>query len=232
MLAVDEHRVLRRIDREPWLRHAEELIGREAETLRLLQDTPVPAPRLIAHEAPRLLMTRLPGRLRLHDPPLPALARALVAIHRVDAHPRTYQSWVTVTEPPEWSDHDLWSWAIDAVSGPAPPYEGCFLHRDYHQANVLFDGDEVSGIVDWVETSYGPPDLDVAHCCTNLVLRCGLDAADAFRAEYVRAGGTLADDLYWTLLDVVGFVNSPAIAPAWRDRLEDYARSLRACRSR
>jgi aminoglycoside phosphotransferase (APT) family kinase protein len=232
MLAVDDRLVLRRINREPWLTHAAELIGREAETLTLLADTPVPAPRLIAHAAPRLLMARLPGRVRLADPPLAALAQTLVTIHRVDARPRPYESWVTATEPPEWGDHALWAWALDAVSGPAPEHDPCFLHRDYHAGNVLFDGGEVVGVVDWVETSYGPADLDVARCCTNLALRTGLDAVDAFRAEYVRAGGTLSGELYWALLDVVGMVDAPTMTPAWRPRLEAYARSLRASASR
>ncbi|MDA0174269.1 phosphotransferase [Solirubrobacter taibaiensis] len=223
--------VLRRIDKEPWLTHAAELIGREAEVLDRLADTPVPAPRLIAHASPRLLMTRVPGTLRLADPPLEALARTLVAIHRVDARPRTYQSWVRVTEPPEWGDHDLWRWALDAVAQPAPDYDGVFLHRDFHAGNVLFAGDEVGGVVDWVETSYGPSDLDVAHCCTNLALRNGVEAVEAFRAEYVRAGGKLAGDLYWRLLDAVGFLGSPA-RTGGEAALEAYVRSLRASPSR
>jgi aminoglycoside phosphotransferase (APT) family kinase protein len=147
-LALDDDLVLRRIDREPWLTHADELIAREAETLTLLAETEVPAPRLIAHAAPRLLMTRLPGRVRLADPPLEPLARTLVAIHGVDARPRPYQSWATATAPPEWGDHALWTWALEAVAAPAPAYRGCFLHRDYHAGNVLFDGDAVTGVVD------------------------------------------------------------------------------------
>jgi aminoglycoside phosphotransferase (APT) family kinase protein len=228
--------VLRRIDKPPWLHHAAELIGREASVLELLADTPVPAARLVAFDAPRLLMTRLPGTLRLDDPPLAALARTLVAIHSVDAPARTYQSWAHGKGVPEWGDQELWTWAVAAVSGPPPTYEGCFLHRDFHAANVLFDGDEVTGVVDWVETSWGPADLDVAHCCTNLALRTGVEAAEAFRAEYVRAGGTLSGDPYWALLDLVGMLPAPRIALLEPDlakrRLEAYARSLRASSSR
>lgn len=224
--------VLRHMDREPWRRHAQELIGREADVLRLLAGTPVPAAELVAFDPPRLLMTRLPGALRLLDPPLEALARTLVTIHRVDAHPRAYQSWVRLQAPPEWGDRELWSWALDVIARPAPEYEGCFLHRDFHHGNVLFDGDAVSGVVDWVETSWGPADLDVAHCCTYLALRVGLDAVQAFREEYVRAGGTLTGNVHWALLDAVAMATAPTMTDAWRAALEAYVSSLRASSSR
>jgi aminoglycoside phosphotransferase (APT) family kinase protein len=233
--AVDlggEPLVLRRIDREPWLSQASELIGREAQILERLRSTPVPAPRLIAHAAPRLLMTRLPGTLELANPPLAALARALVAIHRVRARPRTYESWVQITAPPAWGERELWAWALEAVAVPVPPYDGCLLHRDYHPGNVLVVRGRVTGVVDWVETSWGPADLDVARCCTNLALRNGLSAAEAFRAEYARAGGTLSGDPYWSLLDAVGMVTSPALTGEGHARLEVYVRSLRASASR
>src|SRR5262249_56014167 len=95
--------------------------------------------------------------------------------------------------------------AMAVVTERRPPFYGCFLHRDFHPGNVLFAGGAVSGVVDWVETSWGPPDLDVAHCCTNLALLYGIEAPERFREAYVDAGGTLADTRYWALLDAVGF---------------------------
>ncbi|MET8446441.1 phosphotransferase [Streptomyces sp. NPDC005209] len=59
---------------------------------------------------------------------------------------------------------------VDVLRRDPPPYEGRFLHRDFRPGNVLFTGAgeelRVSGVVDWVETSWGPADLDVAlpHC--------------------------------------------------------------------
>jgi aminoglycoside phosphotransferase (APT) family kinase protein len=79
----------------------------------------------------------------------------------------------------------VWERAFAAIDRPAPTFEPCFLHRDFHPGNVLFDGAAVSGVVDWVETSWGPADLDVAHCRTALALLHGVDAADRFRAAYV-----------------------------------------------
>ena len=66
------------------------------------------------------------------------------------------------------------------------------LHRDYHPGNVLFEGDAVSGVVDWVETSLGPGrSRTCAHCCANLAMLHGPDTADALpRRLRATAGGT------------------------------------------
>ena len=72
-------------------------------------------------------------------------------------------------------------------------------------------------MVDWVETSWGPPDLDVAHCSTGLAMLHGAEAVEAFRARYRAAGGVLGDDPYWGLLDAVGYLPDPEKAAApWR----------------
>jgi aminoglycoside phosphotransferase (APT) family kinase protein len=223
--------VLRRMFREPWVRHAVELLEREAWVLGVLADTDVPAARMVAvdaraerTDAPALLMTRLPGALVLDDleATLEPLARTLVAIHRVDARPRDFQSWAVGKGVPEWGDARVWERAIAVVNAPPPAFAGCFLHRDYHPGNVLFAGGAVSGVVDWVETSWGPPDLDVAHCCTNLALLYGLDAPERFREAYVEAGGTLSDTRYWALLDAVGFLPDPVkVLGPWRDAGRD-----------
>ena len=216
--------VLRRIDRQPWLRHATELLEREAWVMDLLRDTPVPAPELVAVEPPRLLMTRLPGALNMACEDFDALARTLVTIHGVDARPRDYQSWADGKQPLS----PLWERAIAALDREPPPFSPCFLHRDFHLGNVLWEDGAVSGVCDWVETSYGPPDLDVAHCCTNLAMTHGGDAPERFREAYRRAGGSLGEDPYWALLDAVGFLPGAVTRPprpAW-DRLEAYVATL------
>jgi len=223
--------VLRRIDRQPWLRDAVALLEREATALRLLAPTDLPAPELVKVEPPRLLMTRLPGRVEPAAMDFDALARMLVRIHRVDGRPRSYGSWAEGKLPLS----PLWEAALAEIDREPPPFVPCFLHRDFHLGNVLWRDGEVSGVVDWVETSYGPPDLDVAHCCTNLAMTHGGDAPAQFREAYVRAGGVLTDDPYWQLLDACGFLPDDAQRPggaAW-DRLEAYVESsLRASSSR
>lgn len=258
--------VLRSFVKPFFRRHAEGLLTREATVLRFLGDTDVPAASLVAVDAtarycdhPSLLMSLLPGSVRLGDTGADAraelLARQLVRIHQLPVtarqRPRDYQAWASperVTTPAATERPELWQRAVDAIRCDPPAYQGCFLHRDFHPGNVLFTGtnDEprISGIVDWVETSWGPADLDVAHCSTALALLHGVPAGMSFADRYVAAGGTLAEDgaahLYWRLLDALGFApDAEKVAVPWRElgredltagvltqRLEGYIESL------
>ncbi|MEV0242891.1 alpha/beta fold hydrolase [Streptomyces sp. NPDC050674] len=216
-------------------RHAPGLLAREAGILALLAEQEgVPAAELIGVDAtgehcdhPSLLMSVLPGRVRVDEEELDArvdlLAAQLALIHRVvpRERPRAYQAWTSpATVPPGWER------AMDVIRRDAPPYEGCFLHRDFHPGNVLFTGSgaglRVSGVVDWVETSWGPADLDVAHCSTALALLHGPEYGLAFRERYeARGGRRLADGpehLYWRLLDTLAYVPDGArLAGPWRE---------------
>ncbi len=257
--------VLRSFVKPFFVRHAEGLLTREADVLRLLAPTDVPAATLVAVDAtarhcdhPSLLMTRLPGTVRLHDENADTradeLARLLVRVHRLPVpapqRPRVYQAWASpdrVTPPAATRRPELWHRAADVIRREPPPYEGRFLHRDFHPGNVLFTGPDdaprISGVVDWVETSWGPADLDVAHCSTALALLHGAEAGMDFGDRYTTAGGTLAPDapahLYWRLLDTLGYGDAEKLAVPWRDlgradltpealvgRLEDYLDAL------
>ncbi|MFI8437800.1 phosphotransferase family protein [Streptomyces sp. NPDC079020] len=258
--------VLRSFVKPFFLRHAEGLLTREATVLRLLGDTDVPAAVPAAVDAtarycdhPSLLMSLLPGAVRLGgqgaDDRAELLARQLVRIHQLpvtaEQRPRTYQAWASperVTPPAATERPELWQRAVDVIRREPPAYQGCFLHRDFHPGNVLFTGTDddprISGVVDWVETSWGPADLDVAHCSTALALLHGAPAGLRFADRYVAAGGTLAEEgtshLYWRLLDALGFApDAEKVAVPWRElgrvdltagvltqRLEGYIESL------
>ena len=226
LLTVDDGRevVLRQMVEQPYRRHAEGLLVRERAVHGLLATTDLPVPRTLALDEvgaatgdPSLLMTRLGGAIDLTRPLLDALADVLVRIHAVrpepDRWPRDYQSWATeakMTVPP-WSRDDAAHRAAFArLRRSAPTYEPTFLHRDFHPGNVLVDDARVTGVVDWVETSTGPADLDVAHCMSNLAGLHGVETGLAFRRSYVDRGGVLAEDAdaatYWQLLDLVGFL--------------------------
>ncbi|MYS79063.1 phosphotransferase family protein [Embleya scabrispora] len=258
--------VLRSFVKPFFLMHAEGLLGREAAILGLLAHTGIPAATCLAVDPrgefcdhPSLLMSLLPGGIRLGDDGaderIVLLARQLVAVHAVVVNdrtrPRDYQAWTAperVRVPEESGRPELWRRAIDLIRREPPPYRGCFLHRDFHPGNVLFTGrgahTRVSGVVDWVETSWGPADLDVAHCSTALALLHGPAAGMSFAAAYTAAGGRLADDpaahLYWRLLDALGQApDAEKVAVPWREsgrpdltpalvtgRLEEYVAAL------
>jgi aminoglycoside phosphotransferase (APT) family kinase protein len=224
--------------------HAEDGLNREAGALSLLTGTGVLAPGLVAvdptaaHcEYPSLLMTHLAGRTVLDDEGLearvPLLARQLVAIHalRPAERPREYVALTTADTVvvPKGADAAAWAAAIDVIRKPAPPYEGRFLHRDFQPGNVLFDvppprpaGARITGIVDWAATSWGPADLDVAHCSTNLALLHGPAWGLRFAEAYEEAGGVLAaaasERLYWRVRDGLACSEEvQLVAQPWRE---------------
>ena len=131
--------------------------------------------------------------------------------------------------PPRGADAVAWAAATDAIRKPAPRHEGRFLHRDFHPGNVLFDvpsrngaGLRISGVVDWVQTSWGPADLDAAHCSTNLALPHGPAWGPRFAEAYEESGGVLAaaagERLYWRLLDALAFGSGVGpVAQPWRE---------------
>ncbi|WP_423832414.1 phosphotransferase family protein [Streptomyces manipurensis] len=264
----DGHRslVLRSFVKPFYVRHAEGLLTREADILSLLRDTEVPAPALLAVDAtaqhcdhPSLLMSLLPGTVRLDDRDAEhradLLARQLADIHELPVsegqRPRTYQAWTSperVTPPTATRRPELWQRAVDVLRREPPAHRGRFLHRDFHPGNVLFTGTDgglrISGVVDWVETSWGPADLDVAHCATALALLHGAPEGMRFADRYVAAGGALSaadgDHLYWRLLDALAFApDAEKVAVPWRElgrtdltsavltrRLEEYVAAL------
>ncbi|MDT7844834.1 alpha/beta fold hydrolase [Streptomyces justiciae] len=221
---------------KPFFRHhAPGLLAREAAILTLLAGADgIPAPELLAVDAtaeladhPSLLMSRLPGRVRVDEDDLvrrlDLLAGQLARIHAVapEERPRTYQAW-TSPERVRVPEGAMWERAVDVIRREPPAYEGVFLHRDFHPGNVLFAEGRISGVVDWVETSWGPADLDVAHCSTALALLHGPEHGLAFRERYEARGGRQladgADHLYWRLLDALAYAPDAAkLAGPWRE---------------
>ncbi|SCF21829.1 MULTISPECIES: aminoglycoside phosphotransferase family protein [unclassified Streptomyces] len=256
--------VLRSFVKEFYVRHAAGLLRREADVLGLLErEVAVPAARCLgvepAGEPPSLLMTLLPGGVRLDEDGAEGradlLARQLRAIHEVRPaaaeRPRVYEAWTSparVRVPEGTRRPDVWARAVDIIGAAPPSYAPRFLHRDFHPGNVLFTGagaeTAVSGVVDWVETSWGPVDLDVAHCSTALALLHGVPAGMRFVERYVAAGGTPSPEpsahLYWRLLDALAFApDAEKVAVPWRElgrtdltpallgeRLEEYVAEL------
>ena len=229
---------LRLMTKEPWRRHAPGLLTRERDVQRLLVGTGVPVPTSLGldaegHEtsAPAHLMSLLPGRTELRRLDAEVLARLWQladTIHAVEPgadRPRAFQSWAHKAKRvlPAWSARDdLWHRAFRLLEEPPPDVEPCFLHRDLHLGNVLWLDGRVTGVVDWVETSWGPAELDVAHATTYLALLHGPDVAERFLAlrPGLRGGPTLpgSDRLHWHVMDVVGHLPDPMkVTAPWRD---------------
>lgn len=226
--------VLRLMTREPWRTHGHGLTTREREIQQMLARTSIPAPRSHALDAdgrscghPAHLMSLLPGRVdvdRVDPVSLVRLADLLATIHDVSPtiEVRAYQSWAWEAKytVPAWAtDPCVWEEAFALLRTDPPAYEPCFIHRDFQLRNVLWSEGQVSGVVDWVETSIGPAWLDVAHCCTNIAIGHGSEAADAFAAAYVDRTGREPQP-YFDVMDIVGFLPPPGRAAFITDENE------------
>lgn len=226
--------VLRVLDNPAWLANEPDLAAHEAAALNEAQKAGLAAPRLVAFAAddvgfgaPAVLMSFIEGRIDLtpvnFQAWLAGLARALASIHQ---HPGRgfawrFRSWVNrpLLAPPPWTTiPGAWERAIEQVCGPEPAAPPVFIHRDYHPTNVLWQGGEVSGVVDWINACQGPAGVDVAHCRINLAAMYGPAAADQFLAAYRTADPGFAYDPYWdldSLLDMC--LPEPLFYPPWQD---------------
>jgi aminoglycoside phosphotransferase (APT) family kinase protein len=191
VLADGRELVLRRWARPGWDDDDPDLTAaREALVLGRLADSEVPAPELVAADVdaatcdvPALLITRVPGAAFPGRPPLGPLADALEQIHAVD--PDGIPAYQRYYEPerlrvPSWADdRTVWEDAIALAHQPAPTLPERFIHRDFHPGNTLWEGAELTGVVDWTTGSSGPAAVDLGHLRWNLVVDYGQRVADA-----------------------------------------------------
>jgi aminoglycoside phosphotransferase (APT) family kinase protein len=209
-----------RLRTDPWY-----VPANEAAVLELLDDTEVPAPRLLAADphgricdVPALLTTRVPGRPASRpwdmDAFLTTLAQALARVHEVplDTALPPYAPYYDPAvrgprRPPEWSGSpDLWERAFETLSGPAPETPAGFIHRDFHPGQTVWSGDRLTGIVDWTTGSRGPYGIDLARMRINLAIEYGVDVSGRFAAIYRAVTGREARHPHWDLTDAADAV--------------------------
>lgn len=244
--------VLRRWARPEWALEDPDLtVEREVTILALLAGTAVPTPGVVAADAeaavcdvPALLITRLPGAPQ-RDPRdmrsfLEQLAAVLPAIHAVAGTARNlvppYRTYVELAgkAPPPWlNESRIWERAFEVASGPSPATGECLIHRDYHPGNTLWSRGRLTGVVDWTQGSWGPPEIDVAWMRWNLACDHGPEAAGAFLAAYREVTAVAEYHPYWDVLaavDTVAAINPDDRPPREEVRLrleEHVAAALR-----
>lgn len=249
--------VLRQFVDAEWLAVEPDLARHEAASLKKAAPADVPTPALIAYDehgercgVPSTLVTRLAGAVDLKpadfDRWLRGMAAALVSVHSIEAgnFPWAYFPYNDVArlETPVWSAFpERWAKAIEIVQGPRPHTRECFIHRDYHPNNVLWQGDVVSGVVDWVNACRGVPGIDVGWCRHNLAQLYDVATADRFLEAYrAEAGASFEYHPFWDLMTLIELLpGPPGIYPGWptfgiidldeelvRARVDDYLTSL------
>lgn len=220
--------VLRVLDNAKWLVLEPDLAEHEAAALAEARRAGLLAPAPLAHStsdvgfgAPVVIMTFLSGAMNITPADwqgwLRALAAELALIHqhRAPTFPWRYKSWVehAALAVPGWTaSPQVWTRAFAISRGPLPPYKPVFLHRDYHPLNVLWQGERISGVVDWINACQGPAGVDVAHCRTDLALMYGVAAADEFLDLYSRAAPSFEYHPYW---DVDSVLDMSFPRPTW-----------------
>lgn len=249
--------VLRLFSKAEWLAVEPDLARHEAASLEMAQETGLTVPQLIAFEEtgeacglPAVLMTKLAGGVVLKPENetawLEGMAIALAGVHRHEAKGFAWECFsynnALALDRPVWSRHaDEWMRAFFIVAGVRPPADEHLIHRDFHPANLLWSGGEISGIVDWVNACKGPAGIDVGHCRVNLAQLYGTSTADRFLEAYRRAAGHRFEyHPYWDLLALTDILDGPpAVYAGWqafgmtgltdelmRHRLDEYLLSL------
>lgn len=98
-----------------------------------------------------------------------------------------------------------------------------FVHGDLWQGNTLWDGDSLTGVVDWDCAGVGAAGIDLGSLRCDAWMTAGREAAAAVLAGYEEAAGRPADDLaHW---DAVAALSTPPtidrLVPAIRDQGRD-----------
>ena len=230
--------VVRRYHDARWLQREPDLPDRESAMLALASHAGLPAPRFLGRrggDVPLVAMSRLDGAPlpdRAVGPAHLEAAAAIVArIHAVRPPaaeaaqlPRYAPHYITGTKPiraPAWSRApELWSQAIELYFRWPGTESTALVHRDFHLANLLFRGDRVVGVVDWVTACLGNPLADIGHMRWNLVRDHGFDAAEVFARAYRAQTGVIAHGL-WLLYALVGALpDLPPPTPQAAGRLD------------
>jgi aminoglycoside phosphotransferase (APT) family kinase protein len=192
----------------------DDAVRREREVLRRLGPLGTLAPRLLAHcEAqghPVIVTDAVPG-----GPPAPGLdpvvigeqmGRALAEIHRLDPvdlpdesrQPTRRAGRLATSAHEAWREVDL-----DRV----------LTHGDFWSGNALWEGERLTGIVDWSGAMSAPRGVDIAWCRQDLVLLGSTAAADRFLAVYEGATGQRVRDVRaW---DVIAAARADAYVETW-----------------
>ena len=208
---------------------------REYSTLTLMRTYGIPAPLPLYLDErgtilgiPGIIVSFVSGK-QVVNPSDPmhwagTLATTLARIHALPWNPladclldgNTEAIWFAhsdVMEEPLLSHEDgplIWR-LIRKLSPQLRPAAASLVHVDYWPGNILWQGDQISAVLDWEEASCGDPGYDVAYAELHLHL-LGLEtAAREFLEVYERSTGHRVENLgYWELAAAARAMPEPA----------------------
>lgn len=217
----------------------------EAAALEAAAEHGVPAPRLLAADpegdlagAPALLSTTVPGSSRVparatHDR-LRALGAAAGLLHTVPVAPRpdlpmrvrpiAHVDFAALRRdlPPS----ALFEEAEQAVErAPAPAEETVLVHGDLWQGNTMWEGDTVTGLIDWDTAGAGHFGVDLGSVRCDVAVFFGQWAADVVLEGWLASSQSSGVDP-WSLafFDVVAALSTQPDMAAWLPVFADQGR--------
>lgn len=227
--------VLRQINNPIWLREEPDLVVHEVESLKVVSSLTTPTPTVIAFDCdgskcglPSVLMTKLEGTPQLKHPNMNTvikqIAKHLIQIHgikRTEQFRWRYVSYFSFDElkVPQWTASPKeWQKLIRVMKNiPEPTYQPVFIHRDYHPTNILWENNNITGIVDWVNACIGPRGIDIGHCRWNLAMLYGVDVAEQFLTYYEKNSEQhFIYDVYWDIVALFNVLEDQlTVYPGW-----------------
>jgi aminoglycoside phosphotransferase (APT) family kinase protein len=203
-LADGRRVVLRRARASQWGLPIDEQLAREAATLRALDGT-AGAPRLVDLRPDLLVETFVEGRPFAYATDLPALGRALAAVHAVpaphlpalDAVRALHEdaaAWLARADPSVRAVLEELAAALPAATPAAP---AVLVHTDLNPGNLLVGPGGDVRLLDWEGARRGHPAWDLAHALSPTTTtwdpRCATELgprdARALARAYLAAGG-------------------------------------------
>jgi aminoglycoside phosphotransferase (APT) family kinase protein len=220
-----------------WKNHDAAACRREFQTLGLLSQLGIPAPRPVWLDehgrlfgTPSMAMSLLPGTAALDSGGraswLRELATALARLHAaplhavdvsflddqnelIDRHIRRGPRPRDMRLFPECAG--LWD-RLEDLWPRRVPVPRSVVHRDYWAGNTLWRRGRITGIVDWEDPALGDPGEDVGYCRMDLATFLGGNApADFLRYYEAAAGRKVANLEIWDLVGATRPLPDPAI---------------------
>ncbi|KPN21587.1 aminoglycoside phosphotransferase [Arthrobacter sp. Edens01] len=194
---------------------ADPAVGHELPVLDRIAPLWELVPRLVVHGHeegyPVIVTTALPGSTPAPDLPLDAVAKqmasALARIHSLDGQglredhpaPAAGESAIAVQARNELKTLDL--------------SERVLTHHDFWCGNAVWQGDVLTGVVDWSGARHAPRGLDIAWCRQDLILLGSTEAAQTFLGEYRRLSGLEVSDI--AAWDVLAAAQAHPVVETW-----------------
>jgi aminoglycoside phosphotransferase (APT) family kinase protein len=204
-----------------------------AQVLDRLAQTPIPAPRRLAHamavgdgDVPLMLQTLLMG-----DPTIPVepddawlseLVQTIVNMQQIDLEPwmhdRAAVRWKELEQIPAdelgAADLELLRRLRDLAA--SAPLTRVFGHDDFWPGNTLRDGQRVVGVVDWGHAGLVSVARDAVYCAVDMSICYGLDVGDRLLDLFVRRVTVHPEELLaWSARSVLASRYFAEWLPTW-----------------